>query len=143
MDSKLHGVGPVTFSWHPDGTYIATSGQNKVLHVFDRTGARTDEVALTYGYVHIHPLCPNLWATECALEWIGIVRGSYLQYCKLTPQLCCYGTKTRENLLLWIWAWRILLVGQSGQKLDHPLYDNWDNDCMPNHILVGSGNYAR
>jgi len=47
IDSSQHGAGPVLFRWHPDGTYLATVGSSKVVHIFDRYGAVVDDIPLS------------------------------------------------------------------------------------------------
>lgn len=34
VDARHHGKGPVIFSWHPQGTLLATSGSNRLVHIF-------------------------------------------------------------------------------------------------------------
>lgn len=34
IDSRHHGKGPVIFSWHPHGTLLASSGSNRIVHIF-------------------------------------------------------------------------------------------------------------
>lgn len=34
IDARHHGKGPVIFSWQPQGTLLATSGSNRVVHIF-------------------------------------------------------------------------------------------------------------
>lgn len=34
VDARHHGKGPVIFSWHPQGTLLATSGSNRMVHIF-------------------------------------------------------------------------------------------------------------
>eukprot|EP00163_Fabomonas_tropica_P013367 TRINITY_DN2487_c0_g1_i2.p1 TRINITY_DN2487_c0_g1~~TRINITY_DN2487_c0_g1_i2.p1 ORF type:complete len:1366 (-),score=364.25 TRINITY_DN2487_c0_g1_i2:113-4210(-) len=46
LDNKKHGHGPVMFRWHPEATYLATSGPNKVVHIFDRHGELQDQINL-------------------------------------------------------------------------------------------------
>eukprot|EP01116_Phalansterium_solitarium_P013666 TRINITY_DN3106_c0_g1_i10.p2 TRINITY_DN3106_c0_g1~~TRINITY_DN3106_c0_g1_i10.p2 ORF type:complete len:1339 (+),score=616.68 TRINITY_DN3106_c0_g1_i10:197-4213(+) len=46
LSSKQHGGGPVMQCWHPDGLLLSTTGQNKVVHIFDRSGALVDEISL-------------------------------------------------------------------------------------------------
>lgn len=46
LSSKQHGGGPVIQCWHPDGLFLASTGQNKIVHIFDRSGALIDEISL-------------------------------------------------------------------------------------------------
>ena len=46
LKRNLHGTGSVLFRWDPKGTFLATCGQNRRLHIFDRTGALVDEHTL-------------------------------------------------------------------------------------------------
>jgi WD40 repeat protein len=57
LASKFHGVGPVVFAWHPNGTFLATAGKNGLVHIFDRQGEQHDEIGL------------DLTAPVIALEW--------------------------------------------------------------------------
>uniref|UniRef100_H3HC99 Anaphase-promoting complex subunit 4 WD40 domain-containing protein n=1 Tax=Phytophthora ramorum TaxID=164328 RepID=H3HC99_PHYRM len=57
LASKFHGVGPVVFAWHPNGTFLATAGKNGLVHIFDRQGEQHDEIGL------------DLTAPVVALEW--------------------------------------------------------------------------
>ncbi|KAG7395718.1 WD repeat-containing protein 19 [Phytophthora boehmeriae] len=57
LASKFHGVGPVVFAWHPNGTFLATAGKNGLVHIFDRQGEQHDEIGL------------DLTAPVLALEW--------------------------------------------------------------------------
>eukprot|EP00904_Undaria_pinnatifida_P000052 jgi/Undpi1/10047/HiC_scaffold_28.g12501.m1 len=34
IDARHHGKGPVIFSWHPQGTLLASSGSNRIVHIF-------------------------------------------------------------------------------------------------------------
>lgn len=34
VDARHHGKGPVIFAWHPQGTLLATSGSNRMVHIF-------------------------------------------------------------------------------------------------------------
>lgn len=34
VDARHHGKGPVIFSWHPQGTLLASSGSNRIVHIF-------------------------------------------------------------------------------------------------------------
>uniref|UniRef100_A0A9J2PQJ5 Anaphase-promoting complex subunit 4 WD40 domain-containing protein n=1 Tax=Ascaris lumbricoides TaxID=6252 RepID=A0A9J2PQJ5_ASCLU len=44
LTDKELGEGPVTLEWRPGGTYIAVSGSNKHVKVFDRNGALLEEI---------------------------------------------------------------------------------------------------
>ena len=45
--THLHGNGPVTFAWQPQGNYFASIGDNqKNMYIFDRRGVQTREVSL-------------------------------------------------------------------------------------------------
>nr|CCA16506.1 PREDICTED: similar to WD repeat domain 19 putative [Albugo laibachii Nc14] len=46
VSSKNHGSGSVLFEWQPNGSFLATSGKNGLVHIFDRQGEQYDEVAL-------------------------------------------------------------------------------------------------
>jgi WD repeat-containing protein 19 len=63
LNSNNHGVGEVTFSWQPNGNFLATAGKNGIemmildwcealiyiiglVHIFDRTGEQYDEIGL-------------------------------------------------------------------------------------------------
>eukprot|EP01112_Ceratiomyxa_fruticulosa_P008153 TRINITY_DN2109_c0_g1_i1.p1 TRINITY_DN2109_c0_g1~~TRINITY_DN2109_c0_g1_i1.p1 ORF type:complete len:1418 (-),score=299.30 TRINITY_DN2109_c0_g1_i1:29-4282(-) len=47
IDQRVHGQGPLVFSWHPDGTYLASSGANKLVNIFDRSGTSVSTVSLS------------------------------------------------------------------------------------------------
>ncbi|CAM9278321.1 unnamed protein product, partial [Scytosiphon promiscuus] len=34
VDARHHGKGPVIFAWHPQGTLLASSGSNRMVHIF-------------------------------------------------------------------------------------------------------------
>eukprot|EP00952_Eustigmatos_sp_NYUAD-ZCMA_P009144 37837-Eustigmatos_ZCMA.PRE.1 len=38
VDTRHHGKGPIVFSWHPQGTCVATSGSSRVVHIFGTNG---------------------------------------------------------------------------------------------------------
>ena len=46
LKRNLHGTGNVLFRWDHNGTHLATCGQNRRLHIFDRTGQLVDEHTL-------------------------------------------------------------------------------------------------
>eukprot|EP00002_Diphylleia_rotans_P001793 TRINITY_DN11025_c0_g1_i1.p1 TRINITY_DN11025_c0_g1~~TRINITY_DN11025_c0_g1_i1.p1 ORF type:complete len:1293 (+),score=269.64 TRINITY_DN11025_c0_g1_i1:166-4044(+) len=48
-DAKVHGRGAVLFKWHPEGQFVATAGQNKIVHIFTRNGEVVDEILLESG----------------------------------------------------------------------------------------------
>lgn len=56
-DQRYHGKGPVLFAWHPRGTYVASSGNSRVVHVFGRRGEVVDQIV---------PAAPT---EVTALEW--------------------------------------------------------------------------
>jgi len=49
VPSRFHGGSGVETSWHPDGSIIATTGSNRMVHIFDRYGERVDEVKVSGG----------------------------------------------------------------------------------------------
>jgi WD repeat-containing protein 19 len=46
ISSTQHGSAPVIFSWHPDSTYLASCGSNRIVHIVDRYGEPVDDVRL-------------------------------------------------------------------------------------------------
>ncbi|KAG1699797.1 hypothetical protein DVH05_012692 [Phytophthora capsici] len=60
LASKFHGVGPVVFAWHPNGTFLATAGKNGLVHIFDRQGEQHDEIGLDFAA----PVVALEWDTE-------------------------------------------------------------------------------
>jgi WD40 repeat protein len=57
IDTRHHGKGPIIFGWHPEGSYVASTGNSRVVHIFDRVGEMIDQI------VPPHPsMCT-------ALEW--------------------------------------------------------------------------
>jgi WD repeat-containing protein 19 len=57
IDQRHHGKGPIIFAWHPEGTCVASTGNSRVVHIFDRRGALVDQI------VPPHP------SVCTALEW--------------------------------------------------------------------------
>jgi len=49
IPARFHGNGGVATAWHPDGSIIATTGSNRMVHIFDRYGERVDEIKVTGG----------------------------------------------------------------------------------------------
>jgi WD repeat-containing protein 19 len=47
VGSERHDVGPVQFSWHPEGNLIASVGKNGVVQITDRHGDIIDEIPMT------------------------------------------------------------------------------------------------
>jgi len=47
IGNERHDVGRVTFSWHPDGNFIASAGRNGIIHITDRHGDIIDEIPLS------------------------------------------------------------------------------------------------
>eukprot|EP01041_Mallomonas_annulata_P000695 gene695-1331_t len=46
LGSDRHDVGPVTFSWHPDGNFLASAGRNGIVQITDRHGDIVDEIPM-------------------------------------------------------------------------------------------------
>jgi WD repeat-containing protein 19 len=57
IDTRHHGLGPIIFAWHPEGTYVASTGNSRVVHIFDNRGGLIDQ---------IEPPHPSVCT---ALEW--------------------------------------------------------------------------
>jgi hypothetical protein len=49
IPARFHGNAGVVTSWHPDGGVVATTGSNRMVHIFDRYGERVDEVKVSGG----------------------------------------------------------------------------------------------
>jgi len=47
VGSDRHDVGKVTFSWHPEGNFLATAGRNGIIHITDRHGDIVDEIPMS------------------------------------------------------------------------------------------------
>ena len=47
VGADRHDVGRVTFSWHPDGNFLASAGKNGIVQITDRHGDIVDEIAMT------------------------------------------------------------------------------------------------
>jgi hypothetical protein len=46
VDQRHHGKGPIVFSWHPRGLWVATTGSSRVVHIFDAQGQVRDRIML-------------------------------------------------------------------------------------------------
>lgn len=46
IEGRDHGGGPVKLVWHPEGTFLATSGSNRIVRIYDRRGSPVDVIAL-------------------------------------------------------------------------------------------------
>lgn len=46
VGSDRHDVGPVTFSWHPAGNFLASAGKNGIVQITDRHGEIVDEIPM-------------------------------------------------------------------------------------------------
>eukprot|EP01049_Picozoa_sp_SAG25_P025982 SAG25_NODE_12674_length_276_cov_2.005650_1_plen_75_part_01 len=58
LSPEQHGGGPVLYSWHPEGSYVASVGQSRVVQISDR-----------YGNTHAR-IQPSPGTTSIdALEW--------------------------------------------------------------------------
>jgi hypothetical protein len=44
VDARHHGVGPVKYSWDPQGNHIASTGSSRVVHVHNRRGKLIDQI---------------------------------------------------------------------------------------------------
>ena len=60
IDSRHHGKGPVIFSWHPQGTLLATSGSNRAVHIFTCHGQLLHTIK-------------SLPTTRCGSGWWGVL----------------------------------------------------------------------
>mmetsp|Transcript_12987 Transcript_12987/g.19570 ORF Transcript_12987/g.19570 Transcript_12987/m.19570 type:complete len:1468 (+) Transcript_12987:23-4426(+) len=47
IGSDRHDIGRVTFSWHPEGNFIASAGSNGIIQITDRNGGIVDEIPMT------------------------------------------------------------------------------------------------
>jgi WD repeat-containing protein 19 len=47
VGSDRHERGTVTFSWHPEGNFLASAGRNGIVHITDRHGDIIDEIPLS------------------------------------------------------------------------------------------------
>ncbi|KAJ1416172.1 hypothetical protein B484DRAFT_302829, partial [Ochromonadaceae sp. CCMP2298] len=47
VGSDRHDVGKVTFSWHPEGNFLASAGRNGIVHITDRHGDIVDEIPMS------------------------------------------------------------------------------------------------
>ena len=52
IDDSYHGRGRVVFRWESGGNYLATTGSNGLIQIFNRHGKQHDEVALKTGGGH-------------------------------------------------------------------------------------------
>ena len=46
LSAKHHGRGSVLFAWHPQGNFLATCGQNRIVNIFNRQGEELAEIPL-------------------------------------------------------------------------------------------------
>jgi len=44
VDSRHHGKGPVIFAWHPAGSFVASTGTSRVVHIFDSHGKLVNQI---------------------------------------------------------------------------------------------------
>ncbi|EQC37704.1 hypothetical protein SDRG_04732 [Saprolegnia diclina VS20] len=44
VDQRHHGVGPVKYAWDPSGSFLASTGTSRVVHIFNRLGELVDQV---------------------------------------------------------------------------------------------------
>ena len=49
LEARHHTRGSVLFAWQPQGSVLATCGQNRVLNIFNRQGEAQVEIPLTSG----------------------------------------------------------------------------------------------
>lgn len=49
LEARHHTKGSVLFAWQPQGSVLATCGQNRVLNIFNRQGEAQVEIPLTSG----------------------------------------------------------------------------------------------
>ena len=68
VDSSYHGHGSVKFSWQPAGNFLATAGENGVVHIFDRRGKVVDQFDLPLK----SPIVDLGW--DCEGESIGLIQ---------------------------------------------------------------------
>mmetsp|Transcript_23630 Transcript_23630/g.32414 ORF Transcript_23630/g.32414 Transcript_23630/m.32414 type:complete len:1528 (-) Transcript_23630:123-4706(-) len=47
VGAERHDIGKVTFSWHPEGNFLATAGKNGIIHITDRHGDIVDEIPMS------------------------------------------------------------------------------------------------
>lgn len=51
VDTRHHGQGPIVFSWHPQGTCVATTGSSRVVHIFGSNGQVWDLTWVSFSAV--------------------------------------------------------------------------------------------
>ena len=49
LPSQHHTKGTVEFAWQPQGSFLATCGQNRIVNIFNRQGEAQAEIPLTSG----------------------------------------------------------------------------------------------
>jgi hypothetical protein len=49
LPATHHTKGTVEFAWQPQGSFLATCGQNRIVNIFNRQGEAQAEIPLTSG----------------------------------------------------------------------------------------------
>ncbi|CAN0388242.1 unnamed protein product [Ascophyllum nodosum] len=128
VDARHHGKGPVIFSWHPQGTLLASSGSNRTVHIFTChgqlvhsikspnssacTALEWDPLGLSLAIAHANSSLVVLWFSR---QWktrvvdVGIKDVSFVSWSKTGDYLalgtgkgtmCIYHRRTNEK----VWA---------------------------------------
>lgn len=56
IDAAQH-AGAVTMTWRADSAFVATAGETKFVHVYDRYGQAVDDISLSGGRSNPPPPC--------------------------------------------------------------------------------------
>lgn len=84
VDVRHHGKGKILFSWHPLGTSVASTGDSRVVHIFDSEGRISEQIV---------PPSPS---TCLALEWEP-TSGQILAIIQaFSPTICLWHPETKE-----------------------------------------------
>ena len=136
VGADRHAVGPVLFSWHPEGNLLASVGKNGIVQITDRHGDIIDEIPMTNiapvlilewdkdgEYLAIlqegNGVVP-LWSTSfhrvTPLD-TGLKDPSFLAWSKTGPQLAV-GT-AKGNLLIYnkTKKQKIPIIGKHGKRI--------------------------
>ena len=63
LTPKHHDRGSVIFAWHPEGNFLATCGQNRIVTIFNRQGEEFAKIPLEGTGFEFRPrLIPSLAA---------------------------------------------------------------------------------
>lgn len=136
MGAERHDVGPVLFSWHPEGNLLASVGKNCIVQITDRHGDIIDEIPMQTGspvlviawdkdgeYLAILqdgngvvPLWSNTTRRVTPLE-TNFKDPTFLAWSKTGPQLAI-GT-AKGNLLIYnkTKKQKIPIIGKHGKKI--------------------------